>query len=420
MEINNTRILSDKRMFSGLKVLKVLDRDAKTLVFTRAIRSFSAAILTVSFSIYLSKLGASPVAIGLVFTGSSLFSAFRSLLEGVVADRYGRKPILLYTAGLMIAGGAVFSVTRNLPVLMVTAVVFSVGGRLTFTPAEQAMLTEKVSSEDRTIAFSINSFLGTIASVFGSFAAGLPELLQARGVPEIASYRPVFIIFAAAGAITLVFFTFIKETIDTTGSVDEGEEAEEMDVDERALLMKWSGVVAVDIIGGSFIGNFLSYWFYLRFGVGPGKIGTLFGASRFLAAFSYVLGLKMAERVGTIRATVLSRIPVVAVNVLTPLVPSYTVAALLRGFMSLFSMIDVPLRQSYLMGVIKSRRRASAVGVVTVVSRATSAAAPFLTGYFIEHVSMALPFYVAASFQLASAGLMYFLFKDIRPPEEEN
>jgi MFS family permease len=178
--------------------------------------------------------------------------------------------------------------------------------------------------------------------------------------------------------------------------------------------------VAVDIIGGSFIGNFLSYWFYLRFGVGPGKIGALFGASRFLAALSYVLGLKMAERVGTIRATVLSRIPVVAVNVLTPLVPSYTLAALLRGFMSLFSMIDVPLRQSYLMGVIKSRRRASAAGVVTVVSRATSAAAPFLTGYFIEYVSISLPFYIAASFQLASAGLMYYLFKDIKPPEEEN
>lgn len=407
-------------MSGGISALRGLGRDAKILVFTRAVRSFSAAILTVGFSIYLSKLGASPVAIGLVFTGSSLFSAFRSLLEGVVADRYGRKPILLYTAGLMIAGGAVFSVTRNLPALMVTAVVFSVGGRLTFTPAEQAMLTEKVSSEDRTTAFSINSFLGTIASVFGSFAAGLPELLQARGVPEIVSYRPIFIVFALAGAITLVFFLFIEETFDTTGSVDEKEEAEEMDVDERALLMKWSGVVAVDIIGGSFIGNFLSYWFYLRFGVGPGKIGTLFGASRFLAAFSYVLGLKMAERVGTIRATTLSRIPVVAVNVLTPLVPSYTVAALLRGFMSLFSMIDVPLRQSYLMGIIKSRRRASAAGVVTVVSRATSAAAPFLTGYFIEYVSMALPFYIAASFQLASAGLMYFLFKDIRPPEEEN
>ena len=406
-------------MLGGLDVLRALQRDAKILVFTRALRSFSAAILNVSFPIYLSKLGASPILIGLTFTGISLFSAFRSLLEGLVADRFGRKPILLYTAGLMVAGGAVFALSRSLPVLMVAAVVFSVGGRLVYAPAEQAMLTEKVSSEDRTTAFSVNAFLGTIVAVFGSFAAGLPELLQGMGVPEIASYRPIFIIFAASGVVTLVFFTLVEETMGGGSSAEEMEAVEEVGGDERMLLMKWSGVVAVDIVGGSFISNFMSYWFYIRFGVGPGKIGAMFGASRFLAALSFILGLKMARRVGTIRATVLSRIPVVAVNVLTPLMPSFTAAALLRVFMSLFSMIDVPLRQSYLMGVIRSRRRASAAGVVAVVSRVTSAGAPSVTGYLFEYVSTALPFFVASSFQLASASLMYLLFKDIKPPEED-
>jgi predicted MFS family arabinose efflux permease len=145
----------------------------------------------------------------------------------------------------------------------------------------------------------------------------------------------------------------------------------------------------------------------------------LFGASRFIAAGSFYLGLRMAKRVGTIRATVLSRIPVVIVNYLTPIVPAYSIAAYLRGFMSLFSMIDVPLRQSYLMGVIKSGRRASAAGVVAIVSRFTAAGAPFLSGYIIQYISIDLPFYIAASFQLASAGSMYFLFKDIKPPEEE-
>ncbi|MCW3991156.1 MAG: MFS transporter [Candidatus Bathyarchaeota archaeon] len=406
-------------MSGGLDALRALHRDAKILVFTRALRSFSAAILNVSFSIYLSKLGASSIHIGLIFTGISLFSAFRSLLEGLVADRFGRKPILLYTAGLMVAGGTVFALARSLPVLMVAAVVFNVGGRLVYTPAEQAMLTEKVSSEERTTAFSVNAFLGTIAAVFGSLAAGLPELLQGMGVPEIASYRPIFIIFAAAGAVTLGFFTLVEETMGGGGSAEEMEAVEEAGGDERMLLMKWSGVVAVDIVGGSFITNLMSYWFYIRFGVGPGKIGAMFGASQLLAALSLILGLKMARRVGTIRATVLSRIPVVAVNVLTPLMPSFTAAALLRVFMSLFSMIDVPLRQSYLMGVIRSRRRASAAGVVTVVSRVTSAGAPSVTGYLFEYVSTALPFFVASSFQLASASLMYLLFKDIKPPEED-
>jgi MFS family permease len=398
-------------------MLKILNKDVRILVFTRGLRSFSSAILAVSFPIYLSKLGASPVNLGLVFTGISLFAAFRSLAEGIIADKYGRKPILLYTAGLMVIGGLLFSTTQNLTILMAVAILFGVGSVLPYTPAEQAMLTEKVSSRDRTRVLSINSFLGTIAAVFGSFTAGLPEILQARGIPEIASYNPIFIIFTLSGLTTFIFFLLLEETI--RKSTQEEKISETMDSDERILLMKWSTVVAVDILGGSFINNFLSYWLHIKFNVGPGKIGILFGGSRLLAAFSYLLGLKMAERVGTIRATALSRMPVVAVNILTPIMPNYTTVALLRWFMSLFASIDIPLRQSYIMGVIKSRRRASAAGVVAVASRFTAAGAPLLTGYLIQFVSIGLPFQIAATFQFLSASLMYLIFKDIKPPEEE-
>jgi MFS family permease len=110
---------------------------------------------------------------------------------------------------------------------------------------------------------------------------------------------------------------------------------------------------------------------------------------------------------------------VVIINVLTPLMPSYIIVAYMRGFMSLFSMIDVPLRQSYLMGVIKSKRKASAAGIVAVVSRFTAAGAPLLSGYIMQFISIDLPFFIAAGFQLASASLMYYIFKDVKPPDEK-
>lgn len=402
---------------SGFDVIKDFDRDVWILLLTRAFRSFSAAILTVGFSIYLSKLGVSSISLGLIFTGTSLFSAIRSFFEGLVADRFGRKPVLILTSLFMMLGGLVFVLSQNVTLLMVSAVIFTVGGRLPYTPAEQAMLTEKVSTGNRTAAFSVNSSIGTIATVFGSFAAVIPEYLQTRGVLEINSYKPIFMIFFAAGLISAISFLFISENLQKENL--EKEEAE-MGYEEKKLLAKWSAVVAIDIIGGSFIGNFLSYWFYLKFNVGLGHIGTLFGASRLLAVFSFYLGFWMSKRIGIIRATVSSRIPVVIINYITPLIPLYSVTAYLRGFMSLFSMIDVPLRQSYLMGVLKSRRRASAAGVVAVISRLTSAGAPLLTGYIIQFVSINLPFYIAASFQLASASLMFFLFKDIKPSDEEN
>jgi MFS family permease len=68
----------------------------------------------------------------------------------MMADRYGRKPVLLFTSGLIVVGGVIMALTNNISVLMITAVIFGVGVR--YTPAEQAMLTEKVSSDERTTA----------------------------------------------------------------------------------------------------------------------------------------------------------------------------------------------------------------------------------------------------------------------------
>jgi MFS family permease len=332
-----------------------------------------------------------------MFTRMALFVAIRSLGEGLIADRYGRKPVHFFTSLQMVVGGLIFALTQNLRTLTISAIIFSVGRAIPFTPAEQAILTEKVSSENRTKAFSVNSFIGTIAAVFGSFSAILPDLLQERGTAELASYQPLFLIFALSGVISTLSFLMIKETYQNNLN-DEDKDEEQIPIDERWILSRWAFVLALDVIGGSFINTFTSYWFYIKFGAGLGQIDTLFGLSRIIAAGSYYLGLRLAKGVGTIRATVLSRIPVVIINTLTPLMPTYIIVAYMRGFMSLFSMIDVPLRQSYLMGVIKSKRKASAAGVVAVVSRFTAAGAPLISGYIMQFISIDLPFFIAAGF----------------------
>jgi hypothetical protein len=52
-------------------------------------------------------------------------------------------------------------------------------------------------------------------------------------------------------------------------------------------------------------------------------------------------------------------------------------------------------------------------------TRLPSAGAPTLSGYIMQFISIDLPFFLAAGFQLASASLMYMIFKDVKPPDEE-
>jgi MFS family permease len=393
-----------------------MPRDAKILIFSNSFRSYSSALLAISFPIYLSKLGVSSVLIGLTFMGISLFSAIRSLVEGVVADRIGRKPILIFISISLIAGGAIFLATTNITILLVAAILFTVGGTITYTPAELALLSDKVSDENRIMTYSINATLATIGSILGSFSGALPEALQRLGFPEILAYQQIFLVFTTVGIVSLILFFLIKE-VKFEARIDKSATLTDQELNERKLLMRWSGVVALDQIGGSF-NNLISYWYYLRFGVGPAEIGLITGLGRFIATLSFTLGFKMAKRFGTIRATAMSRVPIFIINFLTPFMPSFTFVATSRLIMSVFSDIDVPLRQSYIMGVTRSRIRASTYGFVQVVSRFTSAGAPAITGYLYEFVSLSFPFYGAGFFQFASAASMYLLFKDIKPPEE--
>ena len=117
-----------------LSYLRTLPRDVQIVIYTQALRRFSFAILNVIFPIYLSKLGASSLLIGATMTGRSLFLALRSLIEGLAADRFGRKPILLFTAGLLTLGGLVYAFSGSLPILVVSAILFSVG-TVTFPPS---------------------------------------------------------------------------------------------------------------------------------------------------------------------------------------------------------------------------------------------------------------------------------------------
>jgi len=408
-------------MGAVLSLLNSIERDAKLLLSARALRSFIGGLVSVILTIYLSKLGVLPLTMGILFTATSFFAAVRSLVEGMLADRFGRKPFLLLLSGILTASGIVYAFTRNVGVLLVTAAISGLGSIYITSPSEQAMLSEKTTDADRTTLFSISSFIGTISSMFGSFAAGIPHLFQANfGFEEIQSYQPAFILVSLAGIISLILTIPLTEekqrrASESSEAIDEKEGYEET----GKILSRFALVVAFDALGGSFIGRFLSYWFYIRFGVGPGKIGTLFGASRLLSALSYILGLKMAKRIGTVNATVLSRLPVVAVNLIIPIVPTYTIAAFLQGFKSAFSMIDVPLRQSYLMGITRRSRRASVAGASSTAMRVASTITPTLSGYLLQYVSIMLPFFLGGAFQLTSAVLLWILFKDMKPPEEQ-
>ena len=107
---------------SEAQALRVLTRDGRLLFSTRMVRLFAYGFLSVVLALYLVELGFSDRQIGLLLTATLAGDAVISLGIASIADRVGRRRMLLVGAGLMIFAGLMFASTRHLILLTVAAI----------------------------------------------------------------------------------------------------------------------------------------------------------------------------------------------------------------------------------------------------------------------------------------------------------
>src|SRR3990172_5045992 len=199
--------------------------DVALLFSARSVRLFAYGALSVVLALYLHEAGLTGAQIGLLFTLTLLGDAGISLWITTTADHAysrGRKKMLLLGAGLMILAGVVFSLTGNIVLLMIAAIigVISPSGNEIgpFLSLEQAALSQLLSSRQRTNAFAWYNLAGSLATASGALAAGfLSQGLRHAGFPELASYKAVILGYAACGVILFILFLFLSPAVEASG-----------------------------------------------------------------------------------------------------------------------------------------------------------------------------------------------------------
>jgi predicted MFS family arabinose efflux permease len=179
-----------------------------------------------------------------------------------------------------------------------------------------------------------------------------------------------------------------------------------------------SALFALDSFGGGFVvQSFAAYWFYLRFGVEPKTLGTLFFAANVLAGFSALVATRLANRIGLINTMVVTHLPSNVLLVLIPLMPTLPLAALMLLLRFSISQMDVPTRQSYTMAVVTPGERAAASGVTGVARTTGAAISPLLAGLLFSHASLiSVPFFIAGGLKILYDLLLLRAFRSVRTP----
>ena len=394
--------------------------------------SATRAMAAIVVPIYFASLGYRGFALGLLYSLSALVSAVLTALIGSLSDRAGRKPFLVAAPLLTTLAWLAFLRFRSPLPLFAFAALGSLGrgagaGAGMIGPhqaAEQAFLTAKVSHRERNALFGRMAFASSLGALFGAGPLIALASLVASGRASL-EYRIEFFIGAALALLPSLLALPLGEEPRPGASARRTKWESEprksgmgLSGTSRSILYRLWITNGVNGLAVGFFGPLITYWFHRRFGATTAQIGLLYALVNLASLLSNLSSARIASRFGIVRTIVTTRVFQAALILPMIAAPGFWLAGTIYLVRMMVQRIGLPLRQSFVMGVVPDEERGRVGALSNLPSQMSSALGPAAAGYLFEELSMAAPFVAGALLQGLNAGLFYLFFRAIRPPEE--
>jgi MFS family permease len=393
--------------------------DARSIITTRTIRSFSDGFISVLLAGYLAELSFSAGEIGAVATATLLGTAVATLAVGAATDRLGRRRLLALAALLATATGLAFaSASAFVPVLLIAAVGTlnpSAGDVSVFLPVEQAILPQTVADEARTALFARYNLAGALAAAAGALFAAVPSLAHEWfGWPLLQTLRGMFVLYSGLALVNFAVYRSLSPRVESASDVQRPPLHR-----SRGVVFRLSGLFAVDAFAGGFIvQSILALWLLERHGLSIGQTAVIFFAAGVVTAFSFLVAARVAARFGLVNTMVFTHLPSNVLLILVALMPTAWLAVVMLIARQSLSQMDVPTRQSYTMAVVDPDERAAAASVTGVARSVSSSGSPVLAGAMLGASTFGWPLVVAGGLKIVYDLALLQQFRAVRPAEE--
>ncbi len=432
----------NRRRSSRLRLMIIPDwsnRNFDLIFLARIAVSVGRALAAVVAPIYLALEGFSALELSEYVLLVAMFSAVMSSVVGLLSDRVGRRPFLVGLPLLTTAAAIAFAYTSSSPVLFAMGALGSFGrgsgagaGAVgPYQPAESALVTDSLMARDRNAGFGRLAFGSSLGAMIGGLLAITVSSSHGHGVAATAHFRTAFLAIAATSALAgFIALGMTDSHRPIPAPADHPPSYAYDDIAQvsvrrvrfprksRWLLYRLWATNTVNGLAIGMFGPFVAYWFFRRFGAGPGKIGILFAVISAATMVSSLSAAGLARRWGLVRTVAVVRTAQAILLIPMVLAPTFAIAGAIYLVRMVVQRVGMPLRQSYAIGLADPGERASLAALSDVPSQVAMAGSPLVTGYMFEDVSLSLPFELAAALQMVNATMFWVFFRH-HPPEEE-
>ena len=343
----------------------------------------------------LQELNAPVTVVGLLATIQDTSRILFQLPGGILADRIGRKRVIIFGTSLRVIAPVILLTARSWPWVIPGLVLNAVASL--YMPAFNAIIAESLPDERRGAAFGAYRMLTSTPQIFMPVVSGyyLDVMGIGRGV------RVGLILFTGASVIAAVVRAiFLKETLvrdDVTRNPDERGPSRSggLWVLFRRLHRTILAMLVVSIIGGfamRMVWSFLAPYAYYEIGLSTTQYGLLQTVAMGISVPLYLLSGIIADRFGRVPCILLARSlgPVDSLSLL-----------LLRNYNSLLTVYGVigvagglgggrirgggymggPAWQALIADIVPQRHRGKIMGIMGTMTGLVTLPASYMGGY---------------------------------------
>lgn len=455
---NNSRANNDGNLWSewlGLHTLYELTVDGWLLVFSKAIRLFSYGFLAVMLVLYLESVNLTIQEIGMLLTLTLLGDAVISILLTTHADRWGRKRTLIVGSALAISTSFIFafpdifvSPDHRFPLLLIAGIlgVISPSGNEIgpFMAIEISALTEVLRHPShRTALMAWYNLFGSFAAASGALFCGctLSFFEDSWHFSELRSCRMILILYGLVQIGQLILFLRLSPAIEPNHEYDssssnakqieltepkkEASEATAMASSSKGLsgflglnesayiVLRLSLLFFLDSFAGSLVfQSLIAIWFDLTYKTSPVLVGNILFLCNILAGISALAAIPIAAKIGLLMTMFVTHLPSNILLALIPCMPNVKTAIILLGLRFSISQMDVPTRNAYIQGIIPSKERSAANGVINVTRSVAASIGPYISTIMLfSAVFRNYPFYIAGILKIVYDILILISFQ---------
>jgi MFS family permease len=403
-----------------LRSARLFQSNIAVIASSSAVNGFGTGIFSTYVSLYFTSIGGDPITLGLMVSLSSIIQFLMLWLGGFIADRYGRRRIIVAAAFYGILFPALYALIRDWRIFIVVAVISAFAA--VSSPASHAIVADSIPAERRTTGISTLQVASTVPTVFSPLIGGW--LIKVYGLQE--GFRLAYACTAATALVSAVtLLLFLRET-KLPGSGQTPRVTINLIASIRASLSQTSlrsltallasyGLVA---FANGLVGYYYSLYAKNIIGITVIDWGIITFLQLLLTVLLKIPGGWASDRFGKKKVMIISILACTPFAVLFTFSHSFLQASVVIVLLTIAGMYYAPSYEALQADLTPTEVRGQVTAFWDISGIVATALGAPLGGLLFQTISPAVPFYAFAAVDVVAALLILVAVEEPRQAED--